>query len=105
MRVCCWLLNFGGDAVDGVGDVWVWGEKDVVRGQFFIAVVAVKWYNDDQVVDVVAVVIYSMAMVFHEGGGVYVIGDVVIVVQCLFVYIGWGGGGEYIGWGSSCVVW
>ena len=52
-------------------------------GQFVIAVeVVVEWYNDDQLLDVVVLVIDSVAMtvtmVLH-GGGVYVIGVIVMV--------------------------
>ena len=58
----------------------------IASGWFFIAVMAVEWYNDDQVMDVVVLVIDSVAMtvgmVLHGGGGVYVVGVIVVVGWC-----------------------
>ena len=60
---------------------------------------AVKWFNDDQVMDVVAVVIDSVAttveMMLHGGGGVYV----VVGCWCVSGYsnsVQWYGGGVYM---------
>ena len=62
----------------GRGDVSDCSGKNTASGRFVIAVVMVDWYNDDQMVDALVVVVDSMTMtvemVLHVVGGVYVMG-------------------------------
>ena len=55
---------------------------DITIVRFSIAEEAVEWYIDDREVDVVVVVIHSLAMTVEivlHGGSVYAIGAIVVV--------------------------